>query len=81
MSHVAISLGPLDGQVDCVTAYLGMAMFIAIYIFSERKFPGKNTRPRWANKSVPDQFHNQSRPRVQATHHPSGDGPLLGSQG
>lgn len=41
VNHDAISLGPLDGQVACVTGYLVTAMFIAIYIFCERKFTGE----------------------------------------
>lgn len=82
INHDVISFGPLHGQVDCVTGYLVIAVFIMLHIFSEKIFTRKkNTLAFWANKYVPDRFHHQSRPRFKAMDRPSRDGPLLRSQG
>lgn len=36
-----IRFGPLHGQVDCVTGYLVIAVFIMLHIFSEKMFTRK----------------------------------------
>lgn len=78
-----IRFGPLHGQVDCVTGYSVIAVFIMLHIFSEKMFTRKkkNTLAFWAKKYVPDRFHHQSRRRFKAMDRPSRDDALLRSQG
>ena len=41
INNDVISFGPLHAQVDCVTGYLVIAVFIMLHIFSEKLFTGK----------------------------------------